>query len=50
MARPTKVLGFSMTLLSILVLMFAYLFPCKFVTNVCAEILGNKKLLTLVEC
>lgn len=50
MARPTKVLGSSMTLLSILVLMFAYLFPCKFATNVCAKILGNKKLLTLVEC
>jgi hypothetical protein len=38
-----------MTLLSVPMLMFAYLFLCKIATNVCAKILGNKKLLTLVE-
>jgi hypothetical protein len=50
MARATKVLDSSMTLLNILVLMVAYLFPCKIGTNVCVKILGNKKLSTLVEC
>jgi hypothetical protein len=50
MARQVEVLGLSMTLLNVLVLMFAYLFPCKIGTNVCVEILGNKKLLALVKC
>jgi hypothetical protein len=45
-----EVLGSSKTLLNIHVLMFAYLLPCKIGTNVCAEILGNKKLLALMEC
>jgi hypothetical protein len=39
-----------MTLLSVLVLMFAYLFLCKIGTNVCVKILGNKILLVLMEC
>jgi hypothetical protein len=50
MARSTKVLGSLMTLLGIPMLMFTYLFPCKIGTNVCAKILGNKKLPTLMEC
>jgi hypothetical protein len=50
MAKLAKVLGSLKTLPSIHVLMFAYLFPCKIGTNVCPEILGNKKLPTLVEC
>jgi hypothetical protein len=50
MARLAKVLGSLMTLSNILVLMFAYLFPCKIGKNVCAKILGNKKMLALVEC
>ncbi len=50
MARPVEVLGSLMTILSVPMLMFAYFFPCKIGTNVCAEILGNKKLLALVEC
>ncbi len=39
-----------MTLMSVPMFMFAYLIPCKIGTNVCIKILGNKKLLTLVEC
>ncbi len=50
MARLIEVPSSSMTLLSVPILMFAYLFPCKIGTNVCVEILGNKKLLVLVEC
>jgi hypothetical protein len=50
MGRPTKVPGSSTTLMSVHVFMFAYLFPCKIGTNVCVEILGNKKLPALVEC
>jgi hypothetical protein len=50
MAGPTKVPSSSTTLLSNLVLMFAYLFPCKMGTNVCVEIWGNKNFFALVEC
>jgi hypothetical protein len=50
MARLAKVLGSLMTLPNIPMFMFAYLFPCKIGTNVCAKILGNKKMLALVEC
>jgi hypothetical protein len=50
MVRLTKVLGSLTTLLSVHVLMFIYLFPCKIRTNVCAKILGNKKLSTFMEC
>jgi hypothetical protein len=50
MVRPTNVSSSLTTLLDILVLMFAYLFPCKIKTNVCVKILGNKKLPTIVEC
>jgi hypothetical protein len=50
MARLIEVPSSSTTLMSVLVLMFTYLFPCKIGTNVCAKILGNKKLLALVEC
>jgi hypothetical protein len=50
MERLVEVLGSLTTLLNILVLMFVYLFPCKTGTNVCVEILGNKKLSTLMEC
>jgi hypothetical protein len=49
MAKQIEVLGSLMTLLNIHVLIFAYLFPCKIGTNLCAKILGNKKLRTLVE-
>jgi hypothetical protein len=44
MAKQAKVLGSSTTLLNVHVFMFTYLFPCKIGTNVCTEILGNKKL------
>jgi len=50
MAKQIEVPGSSMTLLNVHVFIFAYLFPCKIGTNLCAKILGNKKLLTLVEC
>jgi hypothetical protein len=50
MARLVEVPSSSTTLLSIPMLMFAYLFPCKIGINVCVEILGNKKLSVLVEC
>ncbi len=50
MENLTNVPSSSTILLSVLVLMFAYLFPCKIGTNVCAKILGNKKLSTLLEC
>jgi hypothetical protein len=48
MARLAKVPSSSMTLLSVPVLIFVYLFPCKIGTNVCAKIFGNKKLLALM--
>jgi hypothetical protein len=50
MARLAKVLSSLMMLQNILVFRFVYLFPCKIGTNVCAKILGNKKMLTLMEC
>jgi hypothetical protein len=50
MVRPTNVSSSLTTLLDILILMFAYLFPCKIRTNVCVKILGNKKLQAIVEC
>jgi type IV secretory pathway component VirB8 len=50
MARLAEVIGFLTTLPNVLVFMFAYLFPCKITTIVCVEILGNKKMLALVEC
>jgi hypothetical protein len=50
MARLVEVPSLSTTLLSILLLVFVYLFPCKMGTNVCVKILGNKKLSTLMEC
>jgi hypothetical protein len=50
MARPTKVPSLLSTLLSIPMLMSAYLFPYKIGTNVCVKILGNKKLSALVDC
>jgi hypothetical protein len=50
MARLVEVPGSSTTLLSVPMLMFVYLFPCKIGTNVCAKILGNNKLLALMEC
>jgi len=49
MARLVEVLGSLTTLLSVPMLMFTYLFPCKIATNMCAKILGNKKLSALVE-
>jgi hypothetical protein len=49
MARLAKVLDSLTTLLNVPMLMFVYLFPYKIGTNVCAKILGNKKLLALVE-
>jgi hypothetical protein len=48
-AQQVEVSSLLMTLLNIPILMFVYLFPCKIRTNVCLSILGNKKLLTLVE-
>jgi hypothetical protein len=50
MARLAKVLSSLMMLQNILMFRFVYLFPCKIGTNVCAKILGNKKMLTLMEC
>jgi hypothetical protein len=38
MARQVKVPSYWMTLLSVHVFMFTYLFPCKIGTNVCVEI------------
>jgi hypothetical protein len=50
MLRHVEVPGSSMTLVNVLVFMFVYLFPNKIGTNMCVEILGNKKLLTLIKC
>jgi len=50
MARLAEVIGFLTTLPNVPVFMFAYLFPCKITIIVCVEILGNKKMLALVEC
>jgi hypothetical protein len=49
MAQQIEVSILLMTLPNIPMLMFVYLFPCKIGTNVCLGILGNNKLLTLVE-
>jgi hypothetical protein len=50
MARLAEVPSSLMTLLRIPIIMFAYLCPCKIGTNVCVEILGNKKFPVPVQC
>jgi len=50
MVKHVEFLGSSMTLLNVLVFIFVYFFPRKIGTNLCVEILGNKKLPTLIKC
>jgi hypothetical protein len=50
MLRHVKVPSSSMALMNVLVFMFVFFFPHKIGTNLCVEILGNKKLLTLIKC
>jgi hypothetical protein len=50
MARPVEVPGLLTTLLSVLVLMFTYLFPCKLEQMCVLKFWKTKKLSTLLEC